>query len=152
MQTHEEDMSLDKARVALFCYITVAFSSGVIVGPLAFPSLNAQVGTQERSQKTTRLMTTDLAGFCDGKEAVVEYHEEAQGPSAKHYHPGHSFSYMIEGSRTVIVDGKPQQAVPVGGVHYEAPMKANVSINASPAKVITFRILEKGKPETVVAP
>jgi quercetin dioxygenase-like cupin family protein len=145
-------MSFDKTKVALFCYITVAFLSGVIVGPLTLPRLSAQVSTQERSQKTTRLMTTDLAGWCDGKEAVVEYNEEAQGPSAKHYHPGHSFSYMIEGSRTVVVDGKPAQVVPAGGIHYEAPMKANVSINASPAKVVTFRILEKGKTETVSAP
>ena len=145
-------MSFEKNKVALFCYIIVAFLSGVIVGPLAFPSLSAQVSTQERSQKTTRLMTTDLAGWCDGKEAVVEFHEEAPGASSKHYHPGHSFSYMIEGSRTVIVDGKPAQAVPVGGIHYEAPMQANVSINASPAKVITFRILEKGKTETVAVP
>jgi hypothetical protein len=145
-------MSLDKTKLALFCYLTVAFLSGVAFGPLVFSSLSAQVSTQERTQKTTRLMTTDLAGWCDGKEAVVEYHEEAQGPSVKHYHPAHSFSYMIEGSRTVVVDGKPQQVVPVGGIHYEAPMKANVSINASPAKVVTFRILEKGKPETVSVP
>jgi quercetin dioxygenase-like cupin family protein len=146
------DMSFNKTKVALFCYITLAFLSGVIVGPHAIPGLSAQVGTQERAQKTTRLMTTDLAGWCDGKEAVVEYNEEARGPSAKHYHPGHSFSYMIEGSRTVTVDGMPAQVVPVGGIQYEAPMKASASNNVSPAKVITFRIIEKGKPETVLVP
>ena len=146
-------MSFNKTKVASFCYLAVAFLSGAIVGPLMIPvALRAQVGTQVRTQKTTRLMTTDLEGWCDGKEAVVEYSEEGPGPSAKHYHPGHSFAYMIEGSRTVTVDGTPAQVVPVGGIHYEAPMKANVSNNASPAKVITFRILEKGKPGTVRVP
>jgi hypothetical protein len=146
-------MRFNKTKVAPFCYIAVAFLSGVIVRSLTIPAaLSAQVGTQVRAQKTTRLITTDLAGWCDGKEAVVEYSEEGPGPSAKHYHPGHSFSYMIEGSRTVTAaDGTPQ-IIAVGGIHYEAPMKASVSNNASRAKVVTFRILEKGKTESVVVP
>ena len=97
-------------------------------------------------------MTTDLAGWCDGKEAVVEYSEEDPGPSAKHYHPGHSFSFMIDGSRTVTVDGMPVQTVRAGEIHYEAPLRPNISNNASPAKVVTFRILEKGKAESVPVP
>ena len=145
-------MSFSKSKVAPFCYIAVAFLSGVIVRSLTIPAaVSAQAGTQVRAQKTTRLITTDLAGWCDGKEAVVEYSEEGPGASAKHYHPGHSFSYMIEGSRTVTADGMPQ-TVPVGGIHYEAPMKASVSNNASRAKVVTFRILEKGKTESVLVP
>src|SRR5579862_2874445 len=145
-------MSLNKTAVAPYCYLAVAFLSGVFVGALTIPgALSAQVGTPVRAQKTTRLITTDLAGWCDGKEAVVEYNEEGPGASIKHYHPGHSFTYMIEGSRTVTADGMPQ-TIPVGGIHYEAPMKVNISINASPVRVVTFRILEKGKAESVRVP
>lgn len=142
-------MNFNKTRIAPFCYIAAAFLAGLIAGPFIMPQV---VSAQARVQKTTRVMTKDLAGWCDGKEAIVEYSDEPAGPSAKHYHPGHSFSYMIEGSRTVTSDGASAEVVPAGGVHYEAPMKANVSNNASPARVVTFRILEKGKPETVVAP
>ena len=125
------------------------FALGVVVGSFtSHGAINAQV----RTQKTMRLMTTDLAGWCDGKEAVVEYQEEGPGSSAKHYHPGHSFSYMVEGSRTVTVDGQPPQIIRAGEVHYEAPMRANISDNASSAKVLTFRILEKGKPASVPVP
>ncbi len=142
-------MDFNNERTALFCYIAAAFLAGAIAGTVTLPSV---VNAQARAQKTTRLMTTDLAGWCDGKEAVIEYSEEAPGPGRKHYHPGHSFTYMIEGSRTVTIDGMTTEVVPAGGVHYEAPMQANVSNNGSPARVVTFRILEKGKEETVVAP
>ena len=124
------------------------FVLGVVVGSLTVSALSMQV----RTQKTTRLMTTDLTGWCEGKEIIVDYQEEGPGQSAKHYHPGYSFSYMIEGSRTVKEDGAPPQIVRTGGIHFEAPMKANISENAGPAKVVTFRIVEKGKPESVQVP
>jgi hypothetical protein len=146
-------MSFAKTKVASFCILATVFLSGVIVGSgTNAAALSAQVAAQGRAQETTKLMTTDLAGWCDGKEIVVEYHEEGPGPSSKHYHPGHSFSYMIEGSRTVTVDGMPVQVVRAGEIHYEAPMRANISNNASAAKVVTFRIMEKGKTESVVVP
>jgi hypothetical protein len=53
----------------------VIFVIGVAVGSLAIPALSQQV----RSLKTTRLMTTDLAGFCDGKEVVVDTVKRNQG-------------------------------------------------------------------------
>jgi hypothetical protein len=49
------------------------FAIGAIVGSLTVPELSAQV----RSLATTRLITTDLAGFCDGKEVVIDYSEVA---------------------------------------------------------------------------
>src|ERR1700722_8738955 len=51
------------------------FVIGVAVGSLTIPALSQQV----RTLKTTRLMTTDLAGFCDGKEVVVDYSEVEPG-------------------------------------------------------------------------
>ena len=51
------------------------FVIGVAVGSLAIPALSQQV----RTLKTTRLMTTDLAGFCDGKEVVVITANRNQG-------------------------------------------------------------------------
>ncbi len=52
---------------------------------------------------------------------------------------------MIEGSWTVTLDGMPAQVIRAGEIHYVAPMKASISTNASPAKVVTFRILEKAR-------
>ena len=124
------------------------FVIGVAVGSLAIPALSQQV----RTLKTTRLMTTDLAGFCDGKEVVVDYSEVEPGASAKHYHPGYSFGYVIEGSEISTQEGRPPIVIHKGEVLLEQPMQANVSENSAPAKTVTFRILEKGKPETVRVP
>jgi hypothetical protein len=124
------------------------FVIGVAVGSLAIPALSQQV----RTLKTTRLMTTDLAGFCDGKEVVVDYSEVSPGASAKHYHPGYSFGYMIEGSQTSTQGGRPPIVIRKGELLLELPTQVNVSENSAPAKTVTFRILEKGKPENVRVP
>jgi len=124
------------------------FVIGVAVGSLAIPALSQQV----RTLKTTRLMTTDLAGFCDGKEVVVDYSEVSPGASAKHYHPGYSFGYMIEGSQTSTQEGRPPIVIRKGELLLEQPAQVNVSENSAPAKTVTFSILEKGKPESVRGP
>jgi quercetin dioxygenase-like cupin family protein len=124
------------------------FGFGAAVGSLTIPELSAQV----RTLTTTRLITTDLAGFCDGKEVVVDYSEVAPGASAKHHHPGYSFGYMIEGSQTSTQAGKPAIVVRKGELLLEEPTQVNISENLAPAKVVTFRILEKGKPQTVRVP
>ena len=125
------------------------FALGIVVGSLAVSTLSAQA---YRTVKTTRLMTTDLTGWCDGKEAIVEISDFGAGSSAKHYHPGHSFGYVLEGSQTAHVNGKPPIVSRVGDVYYEAPMQPATSESPAPLKMITFRILEKGKPETVNVP
>ena len=124
------------------------FVIGAAVGSLAIPELSAQV----RTLQSTRLITTDLTGFCDGKEVVVDYSEVAPGASSKHYHPGYSFGYMIEGSQTSTHEGRPPVEIRSGELLVEKPMEANVSENSAPAKVVTFRILEKGKPQAVRVP
>jgi hypothetical protein len=55
-------------RLAQF---TFTFVLGVVAGCLAIPAVDAQF----RATKTTRLLTTDLAGWCDGKEVTVEISE-----------------------------------------------------------------------------
>ena len=127
---------------------TAIFVIGAAVGSLTIPELSAQV----RTLKSTRLTTTDLTGFCDGKEVVVDYSEVAPGASSKHYHPGYSFGYMIEGSQTSTQEGRSLIVIRTGELLLEQPMEANVSENSAPAKVVTFRILEKGKPQAVRVP
>lgn len=124
------------------------FGLGVVIGALTIPTLSAQL----RTQTDKRLVNIDLAGFCDGKYVAIDYSEESTGLIANHYHPGHLFNYIIEGSRRVTVAGAPPQIIRSGEIHHEPPMRPNVSENLSPAKVITFRLLEKGKPESVQVP
>lgn len=69
----------------------VLFAAGVVVGSFAVATLTAQL----RTGKTKILQTTDLSGSCDGKQVVVELNEFGPGTSGKHYHPGHSFTWIL---------------------------------------------------------
>jgi hypothetical protein len=117
------------------------FVIGVAVGSLVMPALSQQV----RTLKTTRLVTTDLAGFCDGKEVVVDYSEVAPGASAKHYHPGYSFGYMIEGSQTSTQEGRPPIVVRKGELLLEEPTQANISGKFGAGKSSYVQNIGKGE-------
>lgn len=124
------------------------FALGVVVGFLLIPSVRAQF----RSVKTTNLLTTELAGWCEGKEVTMELDEDGPGTSGKHYHPGHSFTWVVEGSETYEVEGKPVKTVKAGDVLHEEPMQVHTVENLSPVKLLIMRIVEKGKPATVRIP
>jgi quercetin dioxygenase-like cupin family protein len=128
--------------------ITSTFVVGVVVGCLVIPAVNAQL----RTTKTTNLLTTDLAGWCDGKEVTIEMNEPAPGTSGKHYHPGHSFTWVIEGSEVYEVEGKPATIVKALDLLHEEPMQVHTAANQSPVKLLVVRIVEKGKPATVRIP
>jgi uncharacterized cupin superfamily protein len=124
------------------------FVLGVWVGHLSIPTVSAQF----RTVKRTNLFTTDLSGWCDGKEVTVELNEVGPGTSGRHYHPAHSFTWIIDGSETYTLEGQPPKTVKVGDVLHEAPMQVHTLDNRSPVKLLVLRIIEKGKEATVRRP
>ena len=52
--------------------------------------------------------------------------EPGLGTSGKHYHQGHSFTWVIEGSEVYEVEGKPAKMVKAGDVLHEEPMQVPV--------------------------
>jgi quercetin dioxygenase-like cupin family protein len=127
----------------------LGFVLGLLVAYLAMSSLNAQ---PRRVGKTATLLTTDLAGWCDGKQVVVEQNEFGPGSSGKHYHPGHSFTWILEGSETYALDGKPSRVVKSAEVLHEEPQEVHKVDNDAPVRLLVFRVVEKGKPVTVPVP
>ena len=126
----------------------VSFAVGAILGPLMTSTALAQF----RSIKTTSLVRTDLGSWCDGKEVTVDIQDYGVGTSGLHYHPAYSFAWVIEGSQVKTVQGKPAITARAGELLSEAPMEINETVTAAPAKVLLFRIAEKGKPITVRVP
>ena len=124
------------------------FFIGLVVGHWAIPVSSAQF----RDVKTSRLLTTDLAGWCDGKEVTVELNEAGPGSSGKHYHSGHSFTWVVEGTQSYSVEGRLTKTVRTGEVLHEAPMEVHAVDNNSPVKLLVVRVVEKGKPATVRLP
>ncbi|MDZ4340148.1 MAG: cupin domain-containing protein [candidate division NC10 bacterium] len=97
------------------------------------------------------LLKSDLAGI-DGKEGIVVLAEIAPGATTgKHYHPAHEFAYVLEGSLTLEVQGKPPVTLKPGGIIHQPPRQAHEGKNASktdPVKILAFYLSEKGQPLT----
>lgn len=133
-------------RKALVLGLTLA--AGVAAGVIGAQLLNAQ----QEASKRTLLLKADLVGMA-GKEAQVLLVELAPGAAAgKHYHPGHELGYVLEGSFTFEVEGKPPVTLEQGGILYVPPRQVHNPKNASktaPAKALVFAIAEKGQPAAV---
>ncbi len=133
-------------RTALVLGLTLAM--GVAMGAIGDQVLNAQ----QEPLKRTELMKTDLEGIA-GDQAVVAVVEFAPGAVAgKHYHPGHEFFYVLEGSLILEKEGQPPVTIGPGQVGHNLPKGVHVAKNASmtePVKVVQFMIFKKGQPDRI---
>jgi uncharacterized cupin superfamily protein len=128
--------------------IAVVFVLGILVGRLTTPVAY----TQFRAVKSTRLLTTDLGGWCDGKEVTVELNDAGPGTSGKHYHPAHSFTYILEGTEAYALEGQATKMVHAGDVLHEAPNQVHTVENLGQVKLLVVRVAQKGKEATVRLP
>jgi hypothetical protein len=119
----------------------VVFATTLIVGVMA----------QNRRLELRELARVDLGSFCPGKEVVVEFASNGPGEGTRHYHPGHVFTYIIEGSQEIEFDGKPPVTLSAGHVGHEAPNQISKTRNTVPSEVVIFRVLEKGQPSQTAA-
>lgn len=119
----------------------------------AFSVIGTQSSTaQDAEPVITGLMNMPLSDIA-GKDSNVVLFEV--GPSweiANHFHPGHIFIYVLEGSIKVEVDGMEAQIVGAGEVAYEAPDMNMVASNVSStegARFVVFTVGDIGEPVTV---
>ena len=91
-----------------------------------------------------------------GKEVRMWINEIAPGASTpKHFHPGDEFIHVLKGSVVVQIEGRPEVTltpgltihIPAGAVHLGRNPSATVA-----AKVMTFGVFEKGKPDMTRVP
>jgi quercetin dioxygenase-like cupin family protein len=133
--------------------LMLAFSCGILLGALGEHALSAQKSTVSRVE----LINADLAEF-PGKEARLYTVELAPGAiTPRHRHPGHYFSYVLEGTGVLEEDGKPERSLKPGIAYYAhtapghpAPWHSvwNTS-ETQPLRTLAILITDKGKPGTV---
>ena len=117
------------------------------VGGVVFATaLIAGVMAQNRRLELRELARVDLGSFCSGKEVVVEFASNGPGEGTRHSHPGHVFTWIIEGSQEIEFDGEPPRTLKAGDLAHEEPNKISKTRNTAPSKVVIFRLLEKGLP------
>ncbi|MDE2058127.1 MAG: cupin domain-containing protein [candidate division NC10 bacterium] len=133
-------------RTALLLSFTLA--TGIAVGVIGTQTVNAQQAPMNR----TVLLKTPLAGI-EGKEGMLVLVEFAPGAvTGLHYHHGEELIYLLEGTISMEVKGKPPVTLKRGDTFHLAPEQVhrvkNLSV-ATPAKALTFNIAEKDQPDTV---
>jgi len=127
--------------------LALVFISGFLAGTFGIGMLAAQRSTVPGSRSRT-LLKADLTG-CEGKEVSITLDEFGPGTSGKHYHPGESFTYLLDGSEVYEIDGKPSKVVSAGDLLHEEPMQVHTVGNTAPVKLLVVRVLDKGQPDTV---
>lgn len=126
----------------------LALTVGIALGIVGTKALNAQ----QEPMKRTVLLKTDLAGI-KGKEGMLILVELAPGAATEmHYHPGDELAYLLEGTLSLEVKGKPPITFKPGDTFHQPPKQVHRAKNlnsTNPAKAIVFTIAEKGQPPTV---
>ena len=136
-------------RTFLFTSIVgAAFAAGLTVDHLAFAA------QQQPAIKRTILQRQDDPGS-PKYEAVMGISEiPPGGTSGKHRHPGIELSYVLEGSVELVHEGKPPITVKAGEATMNTLGGIHTATNrgATPAKLLTCYVVEKGKPLAEVVP
>jgi len=134
-----------KRKVIMF---TSILAMGIAIGLIVSQFINAQ----QPPAKSPVLLRTDLTGI-EGKEGVILLSEIPPGAVAgKHYHPGHQFGYVLEGSMIMEIEGKPPVTFKPGDTFCLTPNQVHYAKNVSttgPVKVLGFSIANKGQPLSV---
>ena len=132
---------MNRRSLALFAAVA-AFSLAGVQG----------VAAHETKTVVKTLLKMPLAGIA-GKEANVVLLDVGPGwKIGNHFHPGHVFVYMIQGSVKIEVEGEPTRILNTGDVLYELPDRNMVANNVSStkgAKFLVFQVGDIGEPLTV---
>jgi quercetin dioxygenase-like cupin family protein len=131
--------------------MAVVCALGVVGGGLGHRLLNAQ----PELVTPTVLLRTDVAG-AEGKAAVVVLAEMAPGATTgKLLYAGQECAYLLEGSLSLTMEGKPAVTFTLGEAFQQPPQQVHEGQHASataPVKILAFSIAEKGQPLTTAVP
>jgi quercetin dioxygenase-like cupin family protein len=121
---------------------------------MAAAAMLAAVGSaQQPTFKRTELQRGDLSA--PGREVVTAMAEIPGGAqTGKHMHPGEEVGYVVEGTLTVEIDGKPTMTYKAGQAFIVPAGQPHNGKNAGTGmtKVLANYIIEKGKPVATPVP
>ncbi len=127
---------------------TAVLAAAILAGMTAGQDLRADEAGAPK-ETVTPLLKTDVLG-AEGKEVIIAHLSVPPGfATAKHFHPGQVFLYVLEGAVTIEMEGDAPLKLGPGDVLQEEPGRPMVGKNLSTthgAKVIVFQIVDKGKP------
>jgi quercetin dioxygenase-like cupin family protein len=127
----------------IYFLFAITLAVGAVLGLLGSRMLSAQEGLKSG----TVLQRTDLAS-AKGMEAILVLREVPPGKeSGKHTQSGNEIVYILDGSVTLEVQGKPPKTLKAGEAFTTGPGQVHNVKNASasaPAKALAFYVAKKG--------
>ncbi len=102
--------------------------------------------------KSTVLLEQKLEGLPGFSVQIVLVEGPPGWVGGRHYHPGHVFIYMLEGTYHLNFEDLTSRIVKAGEVFYEAPNSVMRSKNGSSTKWVrdvVFQILRDGQPVAI---
>ena len=152
-----------RARLIRIFSIAVSFAVGTLgVQAQAADELSVQNNLPAETQltqsaeppkaKTTVLMKQKLEGLPGFSVQIVLVEGPPGWVGGRHYHPGHVFVYMLDGTYQLNFEDLTSRTVLPGEVFYEAPNSVMRSRNGSSTewvRDVVFQILRDGQPVAV---
>jgi len=127
--------------------------SGVVLLASAGTAVARQAAQQPSPLKRTLLQTQPLS--VAGREGTTALAELIVGGTApRHTHPGEELGYVLEGTGTLLIDGKPSRELKPGDAFF-IPSGAVHSVRNTgtvPWKIVGNYFLEAGKPLATPVP
>jgi quercetin dioxygenase-like cupin family protein len=124
----------------------LAFVFAGAIGAWGIPGLDAQPQPSSSPFTRTLLQSRDLS--IPGRAVVVTHIDFQPGAEiSKHTHPGEETGYVLEGTLTLEIEGKPPVSLKTGDVYFVEAGRVHGGRNGNTsAKVLMTYIVEKGKP------
>jgi quercetin dioxygenase-like cupin family protein len=139
---------MDSRTGSAFVQQSFSMTSRFVV-PALFLVFGVLIGLQAQSAPPTVRKMMETLDLGDGKEVRMWVAEIAPGTAtSEHSHPGYIVAYMLDGSITHTVNGKPPVTIHAGETwheHEEVHQGRNLSKTAV-ARFLTVQITEHGKP------
>ena len=111
------------------------------------------LAAQQPGFKRTVVQQQDLS--TPGREVVQAVAEiQADVTVARHTHPGEEIGYLLEGTLTLVVEGKPPVTLKAGDAFFvpAGVVHGGKNEGKAMAKVLATYVVEKGKPLASPAP
>jgi quercetin dioxygenase-like cupin family protein len=148
------------ANLVLISAVAIAFIMGWTLRPSVHAGLkkNNQLAQSVLKKlmppkaKSKILLEQKLDGMPGFKVLVVLVDGPPGWVGGRHYHPGHVFGYVTEGTYEVNPEGMDPLTVQKGGVFYERPNTIMRARNGSKTELhqnIVFQILREDQPPSV---
>ena len=128
---------------SLTCALLLGFVTGGVPSGRAYAADAVMIENLMRAESQV----------AEGVEIIVSVVEIGPNFSLpKHYHPGEEYVYVLEGSATLWLKGKPDVTMQAGDL-FKIPFEQvhTAMTSDSSAKALVFRVHRKGEPERIPA-